>query len=256
MPDLQSYLDNVSRIQLEMQAIHPLYKRNYPLIIVKDDEGYIYDKKDHESYCFIKKFRFSIHVLDDIAACFCLNDYYNKFCCFIGYELLDKEIFPILCLHEMVHCYQGVEAEEELKKKLMIYDENSPMWEVDYPFNYGDKNFVKLFDEYLYSLSNEDISQVIEKRKTLLDNLNDDDREFIIWQEWKEGLARFLENRAREHIGIKNNIKGAKKPYSRISFYRSGDLIISYICKHKPQLTKDIRRLFEVLYKNKSIEYW
>ncbi|GMQ58180.1 hypothetical protein AN1V17_25750 [Vallitalea sediminicola] len=256
MLQVQSCLDNVSRIQLKMQQIHPLYKRNYPLIIVKDDKGYIYDKNHKENYCFIKEFRFSIHVSDDIAACFCLDDYYNKFCCFMGYELLEKEIFPMLCLHEMVHCYQGVEVEEELKKKLMIYDEDSPMWEIDYKFNYDDEKFVELFGQYLYSLNNEDIKQVIYKRKILLENLDKGDREFFIWQEWKEGFARFLENRVREQVGMKQNIRGNRIPYSRISFYNSGDLFISHIYKHNPKLIQDIKTLFECMYENELPKYW
>lgn len=244
MQEIQSYIDHVLEIQCNMQQIHPLYKRYYPLVIVKNNSCYLYDCIDGSGYSLIKVFKAMMRIPDDITACFRLDDYHGKYCCIIGYELISKAIFPIMCLHEMVHCYQGEYVEEDLKKNLMIADEQSPLWEIQYPFNYKNKKFIELFNEYLHALRHDDINHLKLKKKVLLDNLNVKDKEYLLWQEWKEGFARFMENEARKHLGFKENLYGDKPPFSRISFYRSGDLFINHLHGYDSKLIHDLKKLF------------
>ncbi|GKX27637.1 hypothetical protein SH1V18_01170 [Vallitalea longa] len=243
MLDIQNYLDDISNIQLNIQEIHMLYKINYPIVIVKDDNCYIFDKSNGTNYSFIKEFKAVMHIPDDIAACFYLDNYYKKYCCIIGYKLIFEKNFPIVCFHEMVHCYQGMTVEEDIKNKLKIYDENSPMWEINYKFKYNEENFINYFKDYINALNNEKLETVKVKRKLLLQHLNECDREYFIWQEWKEGFARFIENKVRKKVGYDENNSGQESPYSRISFYRSGDLYTNQLYEYNFE-TMNIEELY------------
>ena len=55
---------------------------------------------------------------------------------------------------------------------------------------------------------------VMEKRAALRQSLSRDDREYMVWQEWKEGFARLIENRIRGRSELAENHGGAKSPLS------------------------------------------
>ncbi len=48
------------------------------------------------------------------------------------------------------------------------------------------------------------------------------DWEYMVWQEWKEGYARHVENKIQRELGLKVNTFGEEPPYSRITFYAGG----------------------------------
>ena len=66
--------------------------------------------------------------------------------------------------------------------------------------------------------------------------LQQTDYEYLIWQMWKEGLARYVENCIREKYGLDKNTCGSQLPYDRISMYYLGELLISYLRKRMKRL--------------------
>ena len=67
----------------------------------------------------------------------------------------------------------------------------------------------------------------------------------MVWQDWKEGLARYLENRMQEERGLPVNTYGDEPPYDRIAFYNGGAQLIAYLLRTNPALQDDPRALFE-----------
>ena len=80
---------------------------------------------------------------------------------------------------------------------------------------------------------------------TLKDRLNKTDFEYMVWEEWKEGLARYVENRILDKLHINRNNYGEDKPYNRVSFYYSGELLISRLAEKNLQLPSEMKKLFE-----------
>jgi hypothetical protein len=70
------------------------------------------------------------------------------------------------------------------------------MWELNYPFPYASETFISKTKE----LDNGyDIGTYHNEMKT---EINEKDFEYMIWQEWKEGYARYIENLIRERLGV------------------------------------------------------
>ncbi len=67
----------------------------------------------------------------------------------------------------------------------------------------------------------------------------------MIWQEWKEGFARWVENRVKRKIGLPENIKGSEPPYSRVSFYAGGEALIEYLLTVDETIINDLSVLFK-----------
>jgi hypothetical protein len=73
------------------------------------------------------------------------------------------------------------------------------------------------------------------------------DFEYLVWQEWKEGTARNLENAIRDRLGLAANHGGTQPPYSRITFYAGGDRFIRWLTARDPALIADLPRLFAAM---------
>jgi hypothetical protein len=154
----------------------------------------------------------------------------------------------VMILHEFVHCAQFNACELELKAGMSIAAEyrikNDYAWEINHPFPYNDPKFVELFACYMSALQLQDFRKVLNLRMQLASTLSINDMEYMLWQEWKEGFARYIENRIKNFMNIKENHYGSEQPYSRISFYESGSRLISLLEKAKPDGIYDFKKLF------------
>jgi hypothetical protein len=70
----------------------------------------------------------------------------------------------------------------------------------------------------------------------------------MVWQEWKEGYARWVENLVKRQLNMRENKGGFKTPYSRVLFYAGGEAYINYLGKRDSSLVNDLRSLFHHLY--------
>jgi hypothetical protein len=66
----------------------------------------------------------------------------------------------------------------------------------------------------------------------------------MVWQEWKEGFARFVENTIRRRLGMEENHYGVEEPFHRVTFYEGGSKFIGFLGKQEPGLLVDIENLF------------
>ena len=81
-------------------------------------------------------------------------------------------------------------------------------------------------------------------RKALRQRLSREDSEYMAWQEWKEGLARYLENVIAVRFGLPENKGGLTTPFTRVTFYAGGEALIRMLVKQDPTAAADIEALF------------
>jgi hypothetical protein len=100
----------------------------------------------------------------------------------------------------------------------------------------------------LQALDSDDEPAVLECRRGLRRVLPEEDYDYMVWQEWKEGLARFLENRIRVRLGLAENNNGLEGSLSRVSFYAAGDRMIRFLADRDANLPTDIGKMFEEIF--------
>lgn len=187
-----------------------------------------------------------------VRAAFNLECFDNRMACVVTGEVFDSLEGYATIFHEFIHCRQWESCEPQLKKKLRIAREASDrgdcMWELNYPFPYGDSEFVRLYRLFMKGLQLNDSETVRRCRRDLSELLSDGDHEYMVWQEWKEGFARFIENLVRQKLGL-SVIPGRKdeQPDRRI-FYEGGAAFIDFLVERKPFLAVEIDKLFDMIY--------
>jgi hypothetical protein len=74
--------------------------------------------------------------------------------------------------------------------------------------------------------------------------LQETDFEYMIWQEWKEGYARYIENMIRKYLSWQLNINKLETPFNRVHFYEIGSKYIELLINNEVELGNDIKELF------------
>ena len=147
-----------------------------------------------------------------------------------------------------MHCTQYEICEMKLKEQLEIYKqamaEQDYMWELNHPFPYQDSAFVEVYSFFINALDANDSAKVLECRDDLKRLLDTKDYEYMVWQEWKEGFARLIENRILVRLGYEENHYGADQPYHRVTFYEGGSKYIAFLISTNQDLETDIQSLF------------
>jgi len=74
--------------------------------------------------------------------------------------------------------------------------------------------------------------------------LKETDFEYMVWQEWKEGYARYVENLVREKLGMRKNASPLAPPFDRVCFYGIGSKYIELLVQTDDALKDDAGKLF------------
>jgi hypothetical protein len=80
--------------------------------------------------------------------------------------------------------------------------------------------------------------------KELKRRLTQDDYEYMVWVEWKEGFARYVENRIRLRYNLEPNLAGRDPPYDRVTLYYGGEKFATYLATQRGGGIPDVRKLF------------
>jgi hypothetical protein len=242
-------LKKVFEIQNKIEDIHPFLEKTFPIAIVEDSYFYVFDTDSSgKKYIFIKKAPTQVPISKGVRAAFPLECYEGKIAAVISGEIFDSLEGYVTIFHEFMHCNQWENCELKLKKKLGIAQEamakNDYMWELNHPFPYQDSVFTETYSLFLKALKENKSDDIIKYRSQLKQILIKNDFEYMVWQEWKEGFARFIENRIRIRLNLPENHYGIEKPFSRVSFYEGGAGFIEFLGKQEPDLLVNIERLF------------
>jgi hypothetical protein len=246
-------LDRLISLHRDVAEMNPALERCYPIAIVVNDQFQIYDLDNGLScYQFQRNAPIPMPIPTGTRAAFQIEDYDGRIACVVTPEIFDSMDGYVTILHEFVHCYQYETCEQALKMKLDIarqaQEEGDFMWEIKHPFPYSATNFIEPYGRFLEAMENGIQTQVIAQRRELKRYLGCHDYEYMVWQEWKEGFARWVENLVKCQLGMKENKGGFRQPYSRVLFYAGGEAYIEYLKKRNPNLVKDLRSLFQSLY--------
>lgn len=245
-------LNKIEGIKKQVQHLHPALERLYPVAIAENDQLFIYDISQGEGgYSYIKSVPSPMPIPPGVRAAFLLEAYGQRIACVITPEIFDSMEGYVIILHEFVHCYQFETCEQRLKMTLDVarraQETGNSMWEIEYPFPYKALDFIRPYTEFMASAQAHDGQTIKKSRKQLRAYLGLHDFEYMVWQEWKEGLARWVENRVKGHLGLPTSTKGIKEPYSRVTFYAGGDAYIDYLAMEDPPIVNDIARLFATM---------
>lgn len=239
-------------IHQQVAGFNPSVARLYPIAVVVEDEFLIYDiGNDHEHYQFIKTAPTPMPIPKGVRAAFQLEDYGGRIACVVTPEVFDNRAGYVTLLHEFVHCYQYETCEQDLKQNLDIARQAGEtgdfMWEIQHPFPYQAGSFVRAYQGFLKAVSKGDATEIQRAREALRAYLGLHDYEYMVWQEWKEGFARWVENGIRQQLGLSANTGGFDLPFSRVIFYAGGAAFIDFLHQKDPSVVNDLQRLFSRL---------
>lgn len=245
-------LNKIRETQQQVILIHPALEKRYPVVIVENNQFIIYDVTQNQgAYRFIKSAPSPMPIPPGIRAAFPLEAYGQRIACVVTPEIFDTLDGYITILHEFVHCYQFETCEQRLKMSLDVarqaQETNNSMWEIEHPFPYNGLDFIRPYSEFIDATQKREGQKIRTIRKQLKTYLGIHDFEYMVWQEWKEGLARWVENQVNKHFGLPTSTRGTQKPYSRVTFYAGGASYIDYFAAEDPQIVKDIEGLFKIM---------
>lgn len=245
---IQRLMDSKRRVD----HIHPFLENTYPVAVVRNDSFYVYDAAGRDQrYRFILSAPSPLPVRGSIRASFPLDFYDRKAACIFTPDVFDGDDSVITLCHEFVHCGQWHNGEQKIRRALVFAgntaQSDDPMWEINYPFPYKDKTFVTLYSRFFDALKRRDQAGITECRTSLKEHLDPADYAYMVFQEWKEGLARYVENRVSRQLGKKEYTYGNKQPFGRISFYAGGAAYIEYLERRRPGIADTIVRLVNVM---------
>lgn len=257
MQSLDQPLQAVFGLQEQIADIHPFLKRVFPIAVAEKGQFYVFDvepvvEPEHRRYRFVQQAPTPMPIPQGVRAAFPLVCYENRPACVVTRDVFDSTEGYVTLFHEFVHCQQWNTCEAKLKQTLGIarraQAENDVMWEINYPFPYADPRFVEAYIALLDASGEGRIDDIRAIRRRLYETLDPGDWEYLVWQEWKEGLARYIENRIQARLGLRENHGGGEPPFDRVAFYKGGSRTIAALGRREPGLLLDIEALFYKLY--------
>jgi len=240
-----TFMDNIIKMHDTLKNIHISLEKLYPIAVVNNGYFFIFDINElGTKYEFKHKAKTDLSDDVDWLAAFDLESYDGKFAAIIGKNILENSENYVFIFHEFVHCYQGETVENDIKSNLTIFKEEMAKqnysWEINYPFPFNDEYFInktlELSDDFVNY--HNDMRAYLKKTEF----------EYMIWQEWKEGFARYVENLVRKELGLQLNATISRQPFDRVHFYDIGSKYIEMLIEKDNELNNDTKNLFQKMY--------
>lgn len=240
------------RLQKQIEHLHPMFQQHYPIVIAENKQLHILDyHKDLGTYTFRKTEPDLYDMPRGVRAAFPLECYDNRPCIIVSGDVFNSKEEQLIIFHEAVHCYQYQACEMDIRAGIELAQSairsGNYMWELNYPFPYQNPQISSVISGMFDCFTAHDETGIKEWRKELRTLLTKEQHEYMVWQEWKEGLARFFENLINQELGVPLNHAGKQKPYTRVSFYALGAELINMLEKRAPGEVRDIHKLYDTM---------
>jgi hypothetical protein len=250
-------LNKILEYQAKVADLHVALISPYPLAIVESGQIVIFEPDPaSKTYRPVKAVPDTFNIPMGIRAAMPLSVWDNRMVCVVSGEVFDEPRGYVMILHEFVHCYEWDTCEQALKDRMAIFREamknKDYMWELQFPFPYSQTEWVKLYGNWLGALEKNQEGLASDLRAKLCGLLSADDWEYMTWQEWKEGLARCLENKISARMGLPLNRYGCLPPSNRVSFYCGGALLVDHLWRTGAVPAGDIEALYLAIANKKS----
>ena len=251
-----SSLQNVVGVREIIQDLHPFLGKLFPIAIVEDDHFLIYDiGPNDQRYGFVRRAATPMPIPKGVRAAFPLADYDDRMACVVTGDVFDEADGYATIFHEFIHCQQAESCEQKLKDRLEVArqarEANDHMWEINHPFPYAAPEFALLYQSFLNMQTLPEIESIRQHLRSALERR---DYEYMVWQEWKEGFARFIENQIRRRLGLEENHGGKKQPFGRVVLYEGGAHYIEAVSGQETSLTVQIEELFDRMFVGQAAE--
>jgi hypothetical protein len=235
-----------------VRDVHPFLSELHPVAVVDGGQYYIFDADaTGKVYAFIKSAPAPDSLPKGIRAAFPLDAYDWRMVCVVSPDAFDTTEGLVLMLHEFVHCGQWEHGEAGIKERLGIAQEamkkKDYMWELRYRFPYSRVEVARTYAAFMRAAREGKAEALKASRRALRKLLKPDEFEYMTWEEFKEGLARFVENQIRRKLGIPENHAGGEMVLSRIAFYEGGSSLIALLCRNDSALSSDLPRLYKIM---------
>ncbi len=242
-------LRKINELQKQVNHIDDSLEKLYPVAIVKDDVFFVFDL-DHtgEKYEFKLEYPTPMKFGKRILAAFPLEFYNMKASAIVTEDAFHSLEGYAFIFHEFVHCFQWETCEREIRETLEIErkskESNNFTWEITHPFPYKNSTFTQKTIELRNYFDVRDYLSVLNYYKEIKESLKEIDYEYMIWQEWKEGFARYIENLVRHRLGINKNTDNLKPPFDRVCFYEIGSKYIELLIEKDKSLKNNLKELY------------
>ena len=244
-----NFIEKVYDLHKEIMDLDESLKNLHPIAMVENNTFYVFDiNQPNYNYEFIMKYPTPMPIPEKALASFPLDFYQNKATAIISASELENPDTLVYVYHEFVHCYQWNHCEQKLKSLLSIekqeQQKNNFAWEINYPFPYTNNFFISSTMELNDSFIENEYELFKQYHIKIKEFINETDYEYMIWQEWKEGYARYVENLIRIKLGMKENSGILSPPFNRVCFYEIGSKYISILFNADNSLCGDLEKLF------------
>lgn len=242
-------LRKIPELHKQLKSIDKSLLKLFPVTIVENDTFFVFDLDSKgKNYEFKQEYPTPMKMPSSILAAFALDFYNMKPSAIVTKGAFNNLEGYIFIFHEFVHCYQWEKCEYDIRKVLEIEKiskaEGNFMWEITHPFPYENPNFINKTMELDNFDNSKDLSNFIKYHRQMRKHLSSIDFEYMIWQEWKEGYARYIENKIRKEIGLNLNINKLQPPFSRVCFYEIGSRYIDLIINFNNEFLINIDELY------------
>jgi len=244
-------LAGITKMHEKIRKLFKALDKLQPVAVAENNFFYIFDADTSFVYKFIKKVPFTFSIPKGIRAAMPLEGFDFKSVCVVTSDALENPEEAVIIFHEFVHCFQFQTIEMQLKQELEIYNEemkkNNYMWEISYEFPYENEKFIQYYSEFLYAIETKNKEGILSARENLKSVLTKKEFEYLTWEEWKEGYARYTENCMRKFFGYGINNFGNEKPFNRIAFYYGGSNYIEYLTESGSASKDDLELLYKLI---------
>jgi hypothetical protein len=237
-------LEQICALHKEIKDIHRSLEKLRPVAVVENNVYFVFDlDQSREKYEFKMEYPYEGGISEGIRAAYVLEFYGMKAAAIISEDAFETVEGRSEVFHEFVHCFQWDEGEQDIRQTLAIareaWEKKDFMWELNHPFPYTSENFINKTREL-------DNGYDIETYHTEMKaELNEQDFEYMIWQEWKEGYARYIENQIRERLGVNKQNTILDPPFERHIFYEIGSRYIETLTRNDSELKGSLEALFQ-----------
>lgn len=242
-------LRKIPALQAAVRDLHPLFDRLYPIGVVDDDRLLVYDvDPGRRTYRLVRNSVIPGPISAGTRTTVPLSDYGNRPVCIVTRDVFDSVDDCIAVFHEFVHCAQWEAGESELATALtMAYKRvgQVSVWAVRYPFGYDNDGLVYAYRRMFAALEAGDLATGLSWHADAASSLAPLDREFMIWHEWKEGSARWLENKVRRRLGVRRNERGRSGAFGPEAFHTGGAELIQLLVRNEPPLAHQLGELYQ-----------
>ncbi len=248
--DTIAKVNKIFSIHEKIKDIDTSLLKLYTVAVVEDGYFFIFDLSDNGTcYEFKGEYKAPMIVPEKVLASFPLDFYDMKPAAVVSKDAFNTLERYIFIFHEFVHCYQWEQGDSEIREELEIAkiakEKKDFMWEINHPFPYEDKVFINETSKLEFVDKKLQYKDMVDYHRVMKNHLNQIDFEYMVWQEFKEGFARYIENLIREKLQVKLNSNKLEKPFSRVIFYELGSRSISAILKENPEVKGNIKCIYD-----------